>query len=439
MHEKPKLEQRHNDLEITKEDQEAFEILCRELILSDSKKEILPLSYENREQISVSIQSDLFQYFLNNDPKKELPLEELLDKNKDQDEKQKVIDDFNNSYIDIPVTYDSFAFTAKLAQLAQERKQTQEVPLNCVGNAFLAVVLKKLEGNSVLFGIAADHPILFVTQEDGTQYIDDNNIESIDGAFEQKDGYSLYRTNSDKFNKEHLFFIHNPNIAILHEILHNMQILKEGIKNPDVFLPDTEDTGVKISEHYENILQSGDWEKRRKLICPEVEKSFQENRSEWDLEIERIKNERTRGKKIYISAIKKAKEALGFKDKKMKEFFRFIKPKVQQYKETVGEYFNFLVSEKLNLIPNVPQGETIGDLEDLRRLSHLELQILDSLEHDTIKQEGVRPLTREDILNLIDDTDVQNLIRDLGEVFVDIQDNTDSGYFRQRFTQNMLD
>lgn len=433
MHEKPNIEQKNNTLEITKSDQEAFDTLVHELILVDKTKEIPPLSYENRNEISTAIQADFFEYVLKNRTRKE-----------------EIIRGLPEQEITVIQTYNPFAFTPRLAELAFEKTETKDssthyeakgISLNCVGNAFINSIEERLLDNTVLFGIAADHPVLFVTDKDGKQYINDGDKhKEIDGTFETKNGYSIYRTTSDTIQNEHLFFVHEPNISILHEILHNMQILKEGIKNPDNFLPDTEDDGLKISEEYQHILQSGDWEKMRKIICPEIEQSFQENAKEWNEEIERIKEERKQGKKLYMSAIVKAKNSLGFEDKTMKEFSQFIKPKVKAYKEIVNEYFDFLVLETIGNPWKVPTHKHIDNLKDLQNNATFEFYIVSSDgTHQSTSQEEMRSITREEILNLIDDSQVRDFIRDLGEVFVTIKNDLHSLYFRKRLSQNILD
>ena len=191
--------------------------------------------------------------------------------------------------------YDKWGFTPKLSEIPKVGEEYPElakyaIRKNCVGTTIGLGAYFKRKGLHVELGITSDHPYVIAHLSNGTYCVSNSGVRKISGEFEHKDGYKIYRPTEDDNIGSKIILVHDFDHGIVHEVLENMEVLRlisYGIDATN--LPETFASGVELSNRYKAVLRLANWKKIQGKLFPDITRSFDENRIEWEAECLRIK------------------------------------------------------------------------------------------------------------------------------------------------------
>jgi hypothetical protein len=249
--------------------------------------------------------------------------------------------------------YDSRGFTPKLAQYENE----ENVEANCVGYTTQFGAYCKKRGLKIELGVTPDHPVV-IAEADGKKYIVDGQLPPVElhGVFEQKDGYKIYRVSSEdrieRLGKEEgeedepldqkLIMVHDFNQAVMYEVFENVAIFSDIAKDAEAdTVPGSRREVHEAAKKHAGVLQKADWRSMQAKLFPTIERSFAENKTEWDEEISRMKDFRKKERKdsVMLDILFTAQNETSLKGVPFKEAQKDIREMSHKYKNEIKAFF----------------------------------------------------------------------------------------------------
>ncbi len=325
--EKSKIVQKP-DLDITIEMQDAFLEVGRSLIFTTPQK--FPLSRENAREISQQIQQEFIDGFdrkyweMSTEPRILIGLmgdkevfkigetekllqfensEKFSDLHSEFSPKKKIehvlgylwMQSHNDDTWKAQM-YEGVGMTPKLA--FSKDAGAALCGMNCFGyNIFIGSLVKKM-GLPTMFGFAPDHPFTFV-EIDGNSYVIDGQksmygVKRSKGEVEEYENYFIYYPRNKKEQCiSQVIFVHNFDDSVLHEILENLEALKQAaLGNESVLLPSLRKGTLELANNNRDALIRGDWRKMQEILFPTICKSLVIHRRKWQREVVKVRKKR---------------------------------------------------------------------------------------------------------------------------------------------------